>query len=65
MSVIFRVLGAERRFTFSCALTEPWVPWNNGPNMAAAAALRNIDRRVNLALSRLLMIKPSRSSWRF
>ena len=59
MSVIFRVLGAELRFTFCWALTDPSVALNNGPNMAAAAALRNIDRRVRADLCRLLIAMPS------
>ena len=64
MSVIFRVLGAELRFTVCCALTDPSVALNKGPNMAAAAALRNIDRRVGQALlSFLHILILSQSCW--
>jgi hypothetical protein len=50
MSVIFRVLGAELRFTFCWALTDPSVALNNGPNMAAVAILNG--QRLMILLSR-------------
>jgi hypothetical protein len=50
MSVIFNPLGDELRLTVSCALTEPSVALKRGPNIAVAAALRSIARRLSIAL---------------
>jgi hypothetical protein len=61
MSVIFSPLGAEFLLTFSCALTDPSVALNKGPNIAAAAALRSNERRVNFAFCRLLIMFSSLS----
>ena len=51
-------VGAELRFTVCCALADSLVALNKGPNMAAAAALRNIDRRVSQVFCRLFIVYP-------
>ena len=56
MSVIFSPLGDELRLTLSCALTEPSVALKRGPNIALAAALRSIARRLSIAFCALRSI---------